>query len=61
MWIATSQVVPRHLRAAFRISHGTRADILPVNHPNITQLILNPAAKPLPFDHPPIEPWIGNI
>jgi hypothetical protein len=34
---------------------------MPSTHPNITKLILNPAAKPLPFDHPPIEPWIGNL
>jgi hypothetical protein len=22
---------------------------------------MNPGANPLPFDHVPIEPWIGNI
>ncbi len=52
-WGAAQRVrVPQHAHAA---------GLLPVNHPNITALILNPGAKPLPFDHVPIEPWIGNI
>jgi ABC-type sugar transport system substrate-binding protein len=35
------------------------AGLLPVNHPNLTVLIANPAAHPLPSGHPEIDPWIG--
>jgi hypothetical protein len=36
------------------------AALLPVNHPNVTLMILNPAAHPLPAGHPEIDPWIGT-
>jgi hypothetical protein len=36
-------------------------DILPDHHPNITKLILNVKANPMPLDHPPVNPWIGNL
>ena len=41
--------------------HANLSSLMPARHPNITALILNPGAKPLPADHPAIEPWIGNL
>ncbi len=37
------------------------AGILPARHPNVTTLILNPRAVAMPADHPPIDPWLGNL
>ena len=31
-----------------------------MNHPNVTTLILSPAAHPLPAGHPEIDAWIGS-
>jgi hypothetical protein len=34
---------------------------MPDSHPNLDALIANPAAKPLPSWHTPINPWVGRI
>ncbi len=39
--------------------HGFFAGLLPAHHNNVTEIISNPAAHPLPWWHPAIDPWIG--
>ncbi len=36
------------------------ASVLPAGHPNVTAMILNPSAHPLPSWHPVIDRWVGN-
>ncbi len=41
--------------------HDMLADVMPTNHPNLTTLLANPAANPIPAWHPPIEPWVRYL
>jgi hypothetical protein len=41
--------------------HHFLADVLPVNHVNVTEVLWSPSAHPLPAGHPAIDPWIGNL
>ena len=41
--------------------HGLFVDLLPLNHPNITQLLTDPAhARAMPADHPAVDVWIAQ-
>jgi hypothetical protein len=40
-------------------SESGATDIMPDHHTNLSTLIRNPSAHPLPSGHPAIDPWIG--